>query len=62
MKGTDDVRTYTRLRVPFAVKAAEGKRENGETVEVGAAYDPASRTVLLSYDGMPQALTITLYP
>ena len=60
VKGTDDVRMYTRLRVPFAVTAAEGKRRNGEAVPVGAEYDPASRTVLLSYDGLAEELDITL--
>ncbi len=59
--GTEGVRTYTRLRVPFAVGSAEGKRGNAEPVEVGAEYDPVSRTVLLSYDGMAEELEITLY-
>ena len=61
VKGTQDVHTYTRLRVPFAVKAAEGKRKSGESVRVGAEYDPESRTVLLSYDGIAEELDITVY-
>ncbi|MBQ6267729.1 MAG: hypothetical protein IJK64_08170 [Clostridia bacterium] len=60
VKGTEDVNTYTRLRVPFAVKAAEGKLKSGTAVAVGAEYDPLSRTVLLSYAGTPEELTITL--
>ena len=61
VKGTDDVRTFTRLRVPFAVTSAEGQGENGEVVKVGAEYDPLSRTVLLSYDGTAQEMEITLH-
>ncbi len=61
VKGTQDVRTYTRLRVPFAVSAAEGKRKTGESVRIGAEYDPKSRTVLLSYDGIAEDLEITLF-
>ena len=60
VKGTQDVRTYTRLRVPFAVKAAEGKRKSGAAVPIGAEYDPQSRTVLLSYDGIAEELEITV--
>ena len=61
VKGTEGVRTYTRLKTPFAVNAAEGKRQNGETVRIGVEYDPVSRTALLSYDGMAEELAITLY-
>ena len=61
VKGTEDVHTYTRLRVPFAVKSAEGKRKNGEAVGISAEYDPLSRTVLLSYDGVAEELDITLF-
>ena len=62
VKGTQDVRTYTRLRVPFAVRAAEGKRKDGTAVNIGVEYDPQSRTVLLSYDGVAEELEITLRP
>lgn len=62
VKGTQDVRTYTRLRVPFAVRAAEGKRKDAEPVRIGVEYDPQSRTVLLSYDGVAEELEITLRP
>lgn len=61
VKGTDDVRTFTRLRVPFAVTSAEGKGKNAQAVKVGAEYDPVSRTVLLSYDGTAQEMKITLH-
>ena len=59
--GTQDVRTYTRLRVPFAVTAAAGKRRDGTAVPIGAEYEPKSRTVLLSYDGAAEELDITVY-
>ncbi|MBR2730815.1 MAG: hypothetical protein IKD72_02370, partial [Clostridia bacterium] len=60
VKGTEGVNTYTRLRVPFEIGAAEGRLENGARVAVGAAYDQRSRTVLLSYEGVPAPLAITL--
>ena len=59
--GTQDVHTYTRLRVPFEVKTAEGKRKSAESVPIGAEYDPNSRTVLLSYDGIAEELDIMLH-
>ncbi len=61
VKGTDGVNTYTRLRVPFEVKSAEGKQKSGKTVKIGAEYEPKSRTVLLSYDGTAEEIDITLY-
>ena len=61
VKGTEGVRTYTRLRVPFEVRSAEGKRQDGEAVRIGTEYDPQSRTVLLSYDGIAQEIAVTLY-
>ncbi len=60
VKGTEGVHTYTRLRVPFAVKTAEGKLRSGKAVRIDAEYDPKSRTVLLSYDGIAEELDITL--
>ena len=60
VKGTEGVRTFTRLRVPFAIRSAEAKRRNGQSVGIDAAYDPQSRTVLLSYDGIAEALDITV--
>ena len=61
VKGTEDVHTFTRLRVPFAVNAAEGKLKDGTAVKIGAEYDPRSRTVLLSYDGKAEELDITVF-
>lgn len=61
VKGTADVRTYTRLRVPFAVRTAEGKLKDGTAVRIGVEYDPRSRTVLLSYDGVAEEIDITLF-
>ncbi len=61
VKGTEGINTYTRLRVPFEVKTAEGKLASGEAVSVGAEYNHKSRTVLLSYDGTAQELEIVLH-
>ncbi|MCR5485020.1 MAG: hypothetical protein K6F09_05445 [Clostridiales bacterium] len=60
VKGTEEVNTYTRLRVPFEIKTAEGKLESGKTVDIGVEYDAKSRTVLLSYDGIAENLDIIL--
>ncbi len=61
VKGTDNIHMFTRLRVPFAIKSAEGKQKSGKNVKIVTEYEPQSRTVLLSYDGTAEETDITLY-
>ncbi|MBP3324534.1 MAG: hypothetical protein J6M16_10095 [Clostridia bacterium] len=58
MKTADNIKVYTRLRLPKAIKAISAVDEDGNKVDITFENDEVSRTSLISYLSKAKKITV----
>lgn len=59
LKTADNIRAFTRVRLPKAVAEVSAVDEDGKEAKVSAQWDERTRTLLVSYDSEAKAVEVT---